>query len=826
METDIAIVGMACRVAGANTPTELWENLLSSKDFQRRITRFNIDGFYKPGKGLTKVDHAYMLDDDAVDKFDNAFFHITPTEAIAMDPQHRMLLEVSYEATENAGIPLEQFAGTDTAVFTGIEGSDYHTVMARDPDITPKYIVTGTAGCMAANRLSYFYDLSGPSISVDTACSSSMAALHQAVRTLQRGDSNMAIVCGANLNFNPESFLSMSELGFLSANGRCCSFDASAGGYGRGEGIGALILKPLKKAVEDNDPVRAVIKGTRLNQDGKTQGITLPSTKAQQQNMDSLYREIAIDPSTIQYLEAHGTGTAAGDPLEMQAINAVYNNSPLIVGSVKSSIGHCEAASALMGLMKTVNCLENAQIPAQMHFKNPNPAIDFTNRTIATKTLGWPDINSRFIVASDYETLCTQLQSDDAKVLTSSSNPVKKTLFVFTGQGAQWAQMGCALIDQSPLFRSTLEDCDNILQGLPYGPSWSIVEELSKEKERSNVNEAEYSQPLCTALQIGIVCLLRSWGIKPDAVVGHSSGEICAAFAAGLITMRNAIITAYYRGHVLAKSSTLSSAAEAQGSMCAVGMGEDQCLGLLRGLEGRVQLAAVNSPYSCTLSGDRTVVQSVVNLYAEKGQFCRELKVGKAYHSHHMEPLASPYQRLLEEAGVEPSEDAQRYIMISSVTGTILQPDDLTPTYWARNMTSTVRFTSAIEECLHQRPELNSIVEVGPHPALKGPTQEILRNRKKHNVYYFSTCKRATDDLYSILESAGDMIAAGMPVDLCAVNAKEVLRDGTWKHEYGKVLTDLPSYQWNHTSSFWSESRDLDTLMIYLLEPAGATLWM
>lgn len=189
--------------------------------------------------------------------------------------------------------------------------------------------------------------------------------------------------------------------------------------------------------------------------------------------------------------------------------------------------------------------------------------------------------------------------------------------------------MGCALIDQSPLFRSILEDCDDVLQSLPYAPSWSIVEELSKEKERSNVNEAKYSQPLCTALQIGIVCLLRSWGIRPDAVVGHSSGEICATFAAGLITMRNAIIAAYYRGYVLAKSSIFSSAAEAQGSMCAVGAGEDQCLGLLHGLDGRIQLAAVNSPCSCTISGDRTVIQSVVNLYAEKGQFCRELKVDK-----------------------------------------------------------------------------------------------------------------------------------------------------------------------------------------------------
>ncbi|KAL8732775.1 MAG: hypothetical protein Q9166_002557 [cf. Caloplaca sp. 2 TL-2023] len=258
----------------------------------------------------------------------------------------------------------------------GIEGSDYHTVLARDLNVTPKYIVTGTAGCMASNRLSYFYNLSGPSVTVDTACSSSMAALHQAVRTLQHHDSTMALVCGANLVFNPETFVSMTELGFLSASGRCRSFDAGADGYGRGE-----------------DPIRAVIKGTRLNQDGRTQGITLPSADAQAKNMSSLYKELMIDPETIQYLEAHGTGTAVGDPLEIEAAKEVFDTDkhPLIVGSVKGNVGHCEAASALVGLIKTVLCIEYEQIPAQMHFNTPNPKISFINShiTIPIRTLPW-----------------------------------------------------------------------------------------------------------------------------------------------------------------------------------------------------------------------------------------------------------------------------------------------------------------------------------------------------------------------------------------------------------------------------------------------------
>ena len=324
----IAIIGMSCRTAGANSPSELWDLLANSRDVQTEITRFNSRGYYHPEgaprKGLTNVKHAYMLDDDAVDKFDNAFFHTTRHEAVAMDPQQRMLLEINYEAIENAGIPLDDFKGTNTAVFAGLslitaniqvalwltsrsgmEGCDYHTVLARDLDATPRYLATGTPTCMAANRVSYFFDLSGPSISVDTACSSAMAALHQAVRTLQHRDSKMALVCGAKLILSPDMFVPSSELGFLSPSGKCQSFDAAGDGYGRGEGVIAILLKPLREAITDGDPIRSVIKGTRLNQDGRTQGITLPSADAQKHNMKSLYQELGIHPSDIHFLEAH-----------------------------------------------------------------------------------------------------------------------------------------------------------------------------------------------------------------------------------------------------------------------------------------------------------------------------------------------------------------------------------------------------------------------------------------------------------------------------------------------------------------------------------------
>ncbi|KAF7507752.1 hypothetical protein GJ744_010181 [Endocarpon pusillum] len=375
----------------------LWDNLLSSKDVQEEISSFNSRGYYRANggkrKGLTNVKHAYMLQ-EAAGKFDSEFFSIPPTEAIAMDPQQRLLLENVYEALENAGISLDAIRGTDTAVYTGIFGSDYHVSLLRDLDATAKYQSTGTSIAIAANRISYFFDLHGPSMAIDTACSSTIVALHQAIATLTAGEAEMAVVCGANLIIDSGMFIHMSELGFLSPTGRCRSFDADGDGYARAEGLLSLIPKPLGKAITDNDNVRAVIRGTRINQDGRTQGITLPSSEAQRLNMKALYQRHHIDPADIQYLEAHGAGTAAGDPLELAAIDAIFGsshaNENLVVGSIKSNIGHLEACAALAGIVKTVECLGRGQIPSQMHFQHANPKIDWSNVKIPTGVMEWP----------------------------------------------------------------------------------------------------------------------------------------------------------------------------------------------------------------------------------------------------------------------------------------------------------------------------------------------------------------------------------------------------------------------------------------------------
>ncbi|KAJ6263867.1 Hybrid PKS-NRPS synthetase pynA [Drechslerella dactyloides] len=835
-DNDIAIIGMSCRVAGANTPSELWNVLAESQDVRSRITRFSADGFYHPEggqrKGLTNVQHAYTIH-DGIDRFDNGFFAITPVEASAMDPQQRLLLEVTYEAIESAGLRLDDISGTATAVYAGIFTTDYHTSLLRDVDATPKYQATGTANSIAANRISYTFNLTGHSVSLDTACSSTMVALHMAVKTIQNGEAPMAIVCGANLILNPDMFVHMSELGFLSPRGRCHSFDASGDGYVRGEGCLALLLKPLKQAIRDNDPIRAVIKGTRLNQDGRTQGITLPSSAAQRANMAALYDDHAINPADIQYVEAHGTGTAAGDPIEMSALDSIFGSShtenPLVVGSIKSNIGHLESCAALAGIIKTVEALERGKIPPQMHFKNPNPKIDFSRMKIPTTLLDWPVSTSQvrraavnsfgfggtnghavfenyprehspaveesrpflFIISAENETSLNQLCSSYAdyieanqpslrdlslverlradrstpKPLTRNPEKFEGLAFVFTGQGAQWVQMGKDLCERSSLFRSILEECDRILQTLPDGPDWSIIEELQKPKATSRVYISTFSQPLCTALQLGLVELWRSWGITPSAVVGHSSGEIGAAYAAGILSLRDAIVTAFYRGLFLSSSAQVNNEnIGPKGAMCAIGLSQEKANKIVQKYKGKISLAAINSPTSCTLSGDQDAIDAVAKICAEDGTFCRALRVDMAYHSHHMIPLSSRYVEALVAAGIQPQQGRTDCRMFSSVTGRELDFSECTPSYWKDNMVSTVRFAPAVATLFERMPAVNAMLELGPHPALKGPVGDILGDLKRNDMLYFESCSRGKPDFETLLESSGQMIVNGLPL--------------------------------------------------------------
>ncbi|KAG8417127.1 putative Hybrid PKS-NRPS biosynthetic cluster [Metarhizium acridum] len=907
------IVGLACRVPGANTPSKLWQSIAEQRDVQQKMPedRLKVDSFFHPEpthKGTTNARFGYFLDQD-IGNFDAGFFGISGKEAEAMDPQQRLLLEVVYEALENAGITLQEIRGSLTSVFCGSFTNDYNAMLTKDLEYYPKYTVTGTGDAILSNRISYFYDLHGTSVTIDTACSSSLVCFHLGSQTLQNGEADICIVVGSSLHYDSNVFVTMTDLGMLSTNGRCAAFDASGSGYVRGEGIACAVLKRKSDAVANGDNIRAVVRATGSNHDGKKNGITLPNSVAQEQLIRSTYERAGLNPNHTQYFEAHGTGTAAGDPIETRAIGAVFapgRDEPLFVGSVKTNIGHLEGASGLAGVIKTTMALEKNCIPPNMHFNTPNPKIDFEKWkiTIPTKLVEWkvPDgvprrasinsfgyggtnahvileeysrdeklpapissepiangVHSRpylvpltshsskagemseetlkaylnntedatiadlayslstrrtlhqqrsFVVANDKAGLVDQLSSPrPAAPWTIAKNAVPKLGFIFTGQGAQWFAMGRQLIEECPHFRQSLQRCDAILKSLPDAPEWSIVAELNKNKETTLLGETLYSQTICTALQLAIIDLIACWGIKPSAVVGHSSGEMGAAYAAGILSFDSALIAAYYRGRYMSASRSEG----VPGGMMAVGLPENKCLEELKPYAGRLTIAAVNSPSTMTVSGDEDAILELKEKLTEKKVFVRQLIVKQAFHSHHMFPLAPAYENALKNNPAFKT-DPPKCRMFSSVTSRQADHRKMGASYWAANMVQAVRFSDALTGILldeEDEQNVDILVEIGPHPALKGPARQTVQSLKL-DLPYIASLTRGVPDFECLLNMAGSLFSLGYPVDIVAANQNlsQTLDGALVSTPTGIQLHNLPTYTWEHRR-YWSETRHI-----------------
>lgn len=396
----IAVCGMGCRLPGAEHPDALWDLLRGGRDAIVEVppTRWDARALFDPdpdapGKMVTRWG-GFLAD---VETFDARFFGISPREAARMDPQQRLVLEVAWEALEDAAMSPSSLAGSATAVFVGVSTQDYAHLQVSELEAVDGYVPTGSSPSIAANRLSYLLDLRGPSVAIDTACSSSLVATHLACQALWLGEVDLAIVGGVNLILIPEPTIAFSKLRVLAADGRCKTFDARADGFVRGEGCGMVVLKPLSAALEDGDPVRAVIRGGAVNNDGRTNGLTAPNAAAQQAVLRAAYARAGVDPAQVRYVEAHGTGTKLGDPIEVQALGAVLGEgrplgSECAIGSVKTNIGHLEAAAGIAGLMKVVLALEHGEVPASIHFERPNPLIPFDRLPVRVQDrLGpWP----------------------------------------------------------------------------------------------------------------------------------------------------------------------------------------------------------------------------------------------------------------------------------------------------------------------------------------------------------------------------------------------------------------------------------------------------
>ncbi|CEO60518.1 Putative Polyketide synthase [Penicillium brasilianum] len=814
----IAVVGMSCRLpGGVDSSSSLWDLLVQKESVQTpRVpaSRFNIDAYLHPNlerPGSFNVPGGYFLD-KPIESFDPSFFNMTPIEAMWLDPQQRKILEVVYECFESAGLTLDQVSGSNTAVFVGSFTSDYQQMSIREPDFRHNYAATGVDTGLISARIGNVFNLQGPSFTINTACSSSIYAVHNACHALRGRDCNAAVVGGVNLIMTVDQHMNTAKLGILSPTSTCHTFDASADGYGRAEGAGALYLKRLSDAIRDGDVIRGVIRSSAVNTNGKVpgMGITHPSKRGQERVVRSAYEKARLNPDRTAYFECHGTDTPVGDPIESHAVSMAMNDTrspekPLLIGAIKANIGHSEAASGIFAVMKAamMTCCHS-----RSHEKT----------TLARNIVAHAQVADRYYLADVAHTLLHHRTKFTQRAFTVASETnladafdvtqftygvAPKTTppgvgFLFTGQGAQWAGMGVDAIQTFPSFRQTIKSLDKVLQTLQPTPTWTIEEALLAPVEISRVSEAEFSQPLCTAVQIAIVSLFAEWNITPKVTVGHSSGEIAAAYAAGRISAPVAIIAAYLRGLTVAQHAS-------NGGMLAVGLGPEEVLPYL---EEGIVIACENSPASVTLSGSLKSVQAVKSRLDADGVFTRELKTGKAYHSPQMDPVSRIYDTILADSvkGVDTEPVLPRVAWVSSVTGQEFTANSVPGSYWSTNLRERVRFNTAVTAIPSVLDENESItiIEIGPHAALSGPFKQIQKAvQEMARFNYLPTWVRGNNSAVQLLQTAGSLWIQDYPLDLHRVNAM----DASLKVRRPRTLVDLPPYQWNYDNTFWAEPR-------------------
>ncbi|KAI2780394.1 hypothetical protein F4815DRAFT_493302 [Daldinia loculata] len=872
----IAICGLGLRLSGGiRNADDFWDLLVNGRDARTPVprSRYNARAFDGSlgGKERIETKFGYYLEDD-LSQFDPSLFSMTQLELERCDPQQRLLLQVARECLEDAGEV--NYRGKPIGCYVGTFGDEWLHKQSKDSQQIGSHIVTGAGDWMLANRISYEYNLCGPSMVIRTACSASLIALNEACRAVQFGDASAAVVAGSNLILGPSLSVLMTSEGVLSPDGSCKSFDAAANGYARAEGITAIYVKRLTDAIRDGNPIRAVIRGTGANSDGKSQGMLVPRREALELLMRKVYADSGLNPAETAFVECHGTGTSVGDPIETSAVGEIFGDSGVYIGSVKPNIGHCEGSAGLASLIKAVLALQHKTIPPNIKFNTPNAKIPFTEKRLKVPTTPTPfpankaeriSVNSFGIGGSNahiivdsfpnseetspierakrpelliisantqnslkqqveqykkYVSLRTSnvyniaytlalrrerlphrafmIKSDEqivdisglARIPGKSSR--RKVTMIFTGQGSQWAEMGKGLFLTNREFREDINLMDDILRRAVQPPNWTIESEMLKPGESSQINKAELSQPLCTALQIAIYRQFERFGVVPSAVVGHSSGEIAAAYVARYISLEFAIKAAYYRGLV---SSTSTSK---NGSMAAIGLGARELAPFLP--EG-VVIACENSPKSSTISGDRELLERAVSNIkeAKPDTFARLLKVDMAYHSHHMDPLAKQYIQLLQQE--KPLVDGNqaplsKIAFMSSVTTKVIdKAAELGPRYWVANLVSPVRFSTAVKNLLQLRGDSDILLEIGPHGALAGPLRQIC-TEGSWQCNYVASQKRGSDSAVSLLSALGRLFQENVSIDFSAL------------FPGGRVVPGLPSYAWDHSGqTFWNESR-------------------
>lgn len=885
----IAIIGMGCRFPGGINDCEaFWKLLVEGREGVCDVPadRWNVERFYDPEPGIVGKSIARRGGFvEGIDQFDPQFFGISPREAAHIDPQQRLLLETAWEAIEDAGLVLDFEKGTDVGVFVGISHNDYQGLQHTPTDRTgiSAHTPTGSAHSIAANRISYCLNLSGPSIAIDTACSSALTAVHLACEHLLASRCRTAMAGGVTVMIAPDGFIGFSQAGMLSPDGKCKAFDAAANGFVRGEGAGMVLLKRLSHALADGDPIHAVILGSAVNQDGHTNGISLPSPDAQARLVQDACVDAGVAPGEIGFVEAHGTGTAVGDPIEAHALAQALcvhrpDDAPLLIGSVKTNLGHLETASGIAGLIKAALALKHQKIPASLHFTTPNPNIDFETlklrlpvelepfpltgkrRLAGVNSFGFGGANSHVILTEPPQH--TPLRAEEATetdrawpILISArseaalsaaagqlsqwidqhanrngSTPLLPDLtymlgarrnhhshrltvtarslaevtqelaafargespakvrtaftprreqparvgFVLSGQGTQAPGMGRELLRHEPVFRKTVEACEQAMR--PWA-RFSLLEEIARPEGDSQMQRTGISQPAIFAIQMGLAALWKSWGVVPSATVGHSVGEVAAACLTGILTLEQAAQIIVFRGQCMDDHTPVG------GGMLAVGMTPREATAVIARHDREVSIAAFNGPQSLTLAGRKSSLEAIAAELETEEIFARFLKVSHPFHHEMMQPSADALREALE--GLQPSSGSLPFF--STVTGGRLDGEACDADHWARGVRLPVQFAGAVGRVAEQG--IDVWLEIGAHPALVRSLQECLAGQATKPAIFASMRREREQE--SLVETAMELHLCGVELDFKAISPS-------------RHFLPLPSYPWDKTR-WWSE---------------------